>query len=305
MNNMKRIILFTIMMLMTLIMFGQLPVNENFNSQPTTWTNNNGSGYYNYGGGNYTLTTNINQYPNSSTITMLSPIYNLSSCVGLMTVSFLLNGEIENTYDIMRFQYLNSSNVWITLQTFTGVVNNQTYSYTSIPNTSTRFRFRLITDFSVNPPWYYYDIDNFSITCSAYLPIELLTFDGFNKKENNILTWSTASENNNDYFTIERSEDGVNWKTVDSIDGAGNSTQLLNYTTVDNNFREVINYYRLSQTDYNGTREFFKIIAIDNRTLGKTILKVVNTLGQEVDITTSGIIFIIYTNGEIQRKFNI
>ena len=148
-------------------------------------------------------------------------------------------------------------------------------------------------------------IDNVELIEIFPLPIELLTFDGFNKKENNILTWSTASENNNDYFTLERSEDGENWKTIHSIDGAGNSTQILNYTTVDNNFREVINYYRLSQTDYNGTREFFKIIAIDNRTLGKTILKVVNTLGQEVDINTSGVIFIIYTNGEIERKFNI
>lgn len=146
----------------------------------------------------------------------------------------------------------------------------------------------------------------FNINCSYNLPIELISFDGKNKNNNNILTWSTASESNNDYFTVERSDDGVNWLMIDSIDGAGNSQSIIGYSTVDNDYREVINYYRLKQVDYDGQYELFeKIVAIDNRALGKVILKVVNSLGQEVELNTSGVVFIIYTNGEIERKFNI
>lgn len=59
--------------------------------------------------------------------------------------------------------------------------------------------------------------DNNGILLNTYLPIELLTFEGYNKNENNILTWSTASENDNDYFTLERSEDGVISNTYEFI----------------------------------------------------------------------------------------
>lgn len=305
---MKRIILFTIMMLMSLMLFSQTVYSWTPGVNPG-WTN---AGALQWRPGCLVVTTNCTgNYANNLNTTYTSPVLN-TTCTNASTVvvSFYISGEAENGWDILFLEYsIDGGSIWINpYGVGVGLSGNAgaglTWVLPAIPASNNFvFRFNFVSDGSLR--YSGYKLSNFQIVCNPMLPIELLTFDGFNKKENNILTWSTASENNNDYFTLERSEDGENWKTVDSIDGAGNSTQLLNYTTVDNNFREVINYYRLSQTDYNGTREFFKIIAIDNRTLGKTILKVVNAIGQEVDINASGVIFIIYTNGEIERKFNI
>jgi len=84
------------------------------------------------------------------------------------------------------------------------------------------------------------------------LPIELIYFkvkfeDGVVK-----LRWSTASEHNNDYFTIEKSKDGLDYDIVTTLPGAGNSTQRINYQAIDRNIETGITYYRLKQTDYNG-----------------------------------------------------
>ena len=67
----------------------------------------------------------------------------------------------------------------------------------------------------------------------------------------------------NDYFEIERSIDGVNFVTVGYVDGAGNSNSLLNYQFADNAPEQGQLYYRLSQVDFDGTREYAdKIVAV-------------------------------------------
>ncbi len=76
--------------------------------------------------------------------------------------------------------------------------------------------------------------------------------------------WSTASQENNDYFTIERSIDTKDWVELTIVDGAGTINQLLNYTSIEENPELGINYYRLKQTDYNGDFTYSKIIAITN-----------------------------------------
>lgn len=103
------------------------------------------------------------------------------------------------------------------------------------------------------------------------LPIELLSFNGENTKEGNVITWSTASEIDNDYFILETSTNLVDFETVVEINGAGNSKEVLNYRFVDNNITEVLNYYRLTQVDFNGERESFHIVAItSNKSLFST-----------------------------------
>ena len=97
------------------------------------------------------------------------------------------------------------------------------------------------------------------------LPIELISF--YAKKSDNEriveLHWTTASETNNDYFTIERSKDGINWEYVVNIQGAGNSSSTLNYETGDLTPYSGISYYRLKQTDFNGTYEYSSIVSIN------------------------------------------
>jgi hypothetical protein len=88
------------------------------------------------------------------------------------------------------------------------------------------------------------------------LPIELLSFEGaLNNSRAIDLNWSTASEINNDYFTIKRSYDGLNWQVVSHVNGAGNSQSLLNYSIADNSFDVSFPtvYYSLQQTDFDGT----------------------------------------------------
>jgi hypothetical protein len=72
--------------------------------------------------------------------------------------------------------------------------------------------------------------------------------------------WSTSSEINNDYFTLERSHNGVDFTIIEIIEGRGNSTELNRYEYVDRQPVPGISYYRLSQTDFDGSREFFKIL---------------------------------------------
>jgi hypothetical protein len=95
------------------------------------------------------------------------------------------------------------------------------------------------------------------------LPIELLSFDAIIDNNSVIITWSTAAEINNDFFTIEKSKDLINWEIASTIDGAGNSNQVLNYEFVDNFIEEGIWYYRLKQTDFDGKYEYFSPVAIE------------------------------------------
>ena len=143
-----------------------------------------------------------------------------------------------------------------------------------------------------------------TITVVNGLPIELLYFSGVEYGRVNNLYWSTASENNNDYFNIEKSIDGKVWVVINKQDGAGNSTNKLNYSFVDNDVERTINYYKLKQTDYDGRFKYSEIISIDNRmnSKDKSIDRITNILGQDVDIEYyRGLIIIHYTDGSSEK----
>jgi hypothetical protein len=84
------------------------------------------------------------------------------------------------------------------------------------------------------------------------LPIELLKFEANVCEDQVCLSWRTASESNNRYFTTEKTKDGINFVPVKNVPGAGNSTQILNYASVDPDPYDGVSYYRLKQTDFNG-----------------------------------------------------
>ncbi len=84
------------------------------------------------------------------------------------------------------------------------------------------------------------------------LPIELLNFTAVPCNNNVCLNWATSSETNNDFFTIEKTKDGSNFSFVTKQNGAGNSTNLLNYDALDTAPYDGTSYYRLKQTDFNG-----------------------------------------------------
>ncbi|HEY9081971.1 MAG TPA: T9SS type A sorting domain-containing protein [Vicingaceae bacterium] len=100
------------------------------------------------------------------------------------------------------------------------------------------------------------------ITYGAPLPINLIYFDALAVENTIQLTWITASEINNDYFTIEKSVDAKAWETVLTVNGAGNSSQIIEYTETDFNPISGISYYRLKQTDFDGRFEYFNIVPV-------------------------------------------
>lgn len=95
------------------------------------------------------------------------------------------------------------------------------------------------------------------------LPIELIEFTGKCDAENVVLSWKTASELNNDYFTIEKSNDGENWMDLTKVKGAGNSLRALHYSYTDSEKNNSFNYYRLKQTDYNREFHYSDIIYVE------------------------------------------
>ena len=94
------------------------------------------------------------------------------------------------------------------------------------------------------------------------LPISLEDFSVHKKDENILIKWTTASETNNDYFTLERSHEGETWSAIYTGKGAGNSSQTNVYSYVDNENQTGTIYYRLKQTDFDGESMYSPIRSI-------------------------------------------
>lgn len=143
------------------------------------------------------------------------------------------------------------------------------------------------------------------VTNCTPLPVELNAFTGIKKDAYNELNWSTSSEIDNDYFTLERSLDVFDWKPVTVVNGAGTTSLEQFYQFYDFTFSQnSINYYRLSQTDVNGSpRIVGDIVAIDNRINGKTIVGRVNILGQQIPDTQKGLVILMFDDGTIEKRY--
>ncbi len=121
------------------------------------------------------------------------------------------------------------------------------------------------------------------------LPIELLYFKGKQTDEGNLLEWATATETNNHYFTIYKTYYPINWKEVAKVDGVGTSSFTHYYKYLEREYFNDISYYYLTQTDYDGKSKDFNIISIDNRNARPELIRVTNTLGQDVSEDYPGI----------------
>lgn len=99
-------------------------------------------------------------------------------------------------------------------------------------------------------------------TIDPALPVELMEFNAAPSGASVNLDWSTASEINNSHFELQKSDNGENWVTIASVEGAGNSTTFNNYWTTDYSPYSGVNYYRLKQVDYNGDYEYSKVKTI-------------------------------------------
>jgi hypothetical protein len=100
------------------------------------------------------------------------------------------------------------------------------------------------------------------------LPVELVSFAGTCNNQGIKLAWSTATENNSDHFTVERSMEEINWQPIATIKAAGNATTLQAYNYSDGQPHAALVYYRLKQTDINGNYKYGNTIAIKNCSTG-------------------------------------
>ncbi len=124
------------------------------------------------------------------------------------------------------------------------------------------------------------------------LPIELVFFNATPDENNRKvkLEWQTASEINNDFFTIEKSINAIDWEMVKTVSGAGNSSSLLSYSTVDSKPYSGVSYYRLKQTDFNGQFEYSQIISVNiNPFISENIGIYPNPTKNQITVIGSGI----------------
>jgi hypothetical protein len=131
------------------------------------------------------------------------------------------------------------------------------------------------------------------------LPVELTSFSSICEDDNNVsVNWITASEQNSDYYTVEKSRDGINWTNLTTVKAAGNSSQTSNYSVNDNNAIDGTNYYRLTQVDVDGALKVYDIVstncssdkeldlvAYPNPSNGQISLKIENVIGGKFDLS--------------------
>ena len=133
------------------------------------------------------------------------------------------------------------------------------------------------------------------------LPVVLKYFDGVAYPLFNALKWSTESEQNSDYFLIQRSADGIEWRNMASVTASGNSNEETNYSFIDSYMNNGYVYYKLIQADFDGKTKEYGPIVLYYALPSKKVIKLVNLQGQEVGPDATGILFEIYEDGTSKK----
>ncbi len=248
----------------------------------------------------------------------LSPLYgvgfvnNTSGTITSITVSY--KGETwrvatANREDSIKFEYaIGATGIdtiegdWVrvtnldyikpgqalTATTGGSEIHSATLSYTisgiNIPNGSTiYFRFNDANAAGADDMT---GIDDFSVSMPI-IPVELLDFKAQKENQAVKLLWSTATELNNAYYTIERSENGKSFEKIGEISGYGNSNVLKSYQFMDEKPMSNVNYYRLRQVDFDGKETVYKTVSVN---FGKnTTTKVYPSIAKDkINVEISG-----------------
>lgn len=154
---------------------------------------------------------------------------------------------IGSTYDVCRIIKSPNAHVSWTLDGTHGITNGTLADFTISRTGMAGFSY-----FAIAYP------------TAAPLPVELISFQA-NCIENKgvSVTWSTASEHNSSHFMVEKSRDGYTWLLMAQIEGAGNSTSIINYDIIDTDNANGTIYYRLTQFDFDGASETFNIASVN------------------------------------------
>jgi hypothetical protein len=104
-------------------------------------------------------------------------------------------------------------------------------------------------------------LNNFEFSMGT-LPVEFIWVEAVTANNDVNISWKTASETNNDFFTIERSNDGISFGILATENGAGNSNSILTYNFKDIDPMTGVNFYRIKQTDFDGKFAYSEIKAV-------------------------------------------
>lgn len=131
-------------------------------------------------------------------------------------------------------------------------------------------------------------------------PVEWLHVDAKARGLDVELSWSTASELNNDFFQIERSQDGTTFMEVGDIKGAGTSEDAQYYSFTDAHPDHGSNYYRIRQTDFDGASSFSKVVIVEMKSIPDKVRVYPNPVVSHVQVESmGGVLKIVNMNGQI------
>ena len=103
------------------------------------------------------------------------------------------------------------------------------------------------------------------------LPVELVSFTAEAEGKSVVTKWTTVSETGSDFFTVERGPNGVDFVDLGSIDAAGYSQDVRNYSFTDRDPLHGTGYYRVRERDLDGTLSYSKVVAV--HALGDNLLQ--------------------------------
>lgn len=146
-------------------------------------------------------------------------------------------------------------------------------------------------------------MDNFELWITAIpLPVEFWYFNGQSLRDKNVLMWGTYSEKNNDYFSILKSTDGINWTVSNIVDGFGDSESPIEYNCIDFDTSNIV-YYKLFQNDFDGNYRFLAVLSLHRDVTEKKVVKIYDILGREVGDDYVGVVIILYSDGHTEKTY--
>ena len=235
--------------------FGQTVTNGNFNLANYGWSCNPEVNYETvYGGSNFNLVAEVDE-ANALCQTIsgftVGSRYRLRLKVSRRTTC----GPAQQR---MRITVSNSAlNVTVSRNGTAYNLTEESFEFTAT-STSHVLNFVTLTEGTCNLL-----VDDIRIQLVSGLPVELTAFDAKAEEDVAKLSWTTASEFRNDYFTVERSQDGKNWENIATVKGVGTTEEEWNYAFDDPNPYRGISYYRLWQTDFDGTTEMLGVRSVN------------------------------------------
>lgn len=152
--------------------------------------------------------------------------------------------------------------------------------------------------------------DEIAFNLVTVLPVELAYFDGQIEDNSTVLDWATYSEENNRYFEVMHSTDGIGFELLDRVEGVGNTVEYNDYQFVHNNPENGKNYYRLRQIDFDGQLSYTDIIMVEHEAIRIGDVKVfpnptvddINIQLPQNDVSTN--VMIYNMNGQIMQSVN-